>query len=134
MSTDYYIFNFDGPPPPDKVISVKGYKSVPMGTVEIVRAKIADHLPEVEWRSDDDFVGYVVDRGYAIEFFIAPDEDRLVYCIGVHPHGIAQAEPAMRRFCVPNNWYVFDPQEGRWIEPANLAGRAQEASGEQWPL
>lgn len=133
MSIDYYIFNFDGPLPPDEVMSVKGYKPAPMGTVETVLAQISTHLPKVEWRPaewspEHGFSGYVADKGYAIEIHVAPDEDGLVYGLGVHPYGLAEAQPVMRRFCVPLGWYVFDPQDGRWIEPAKLDDRRADAT------
>jgi hypothetical protein len=120
MSIDYYVFNFDGPPPPDEAMSARGYKSRPMGNIEAVQEKIARHVPEVEWEWSGWLVGHVVDKGYLIELAITADEDGLVYCIGVHPYGIAEAEPLMRRFCLPNGWYVFNPQSGKWIEPSNL--------------
>ncbi|MEJ2209651.1 MAG: hypothetical protein P8129_11520 [Anaerolineae bacterium] len=120
MSIDYYIFNFDGPPPPHDVISSRGYKSQPMGSVETVREKIARYLPQIEWGSGKKLVGYVVDKGYLIELSLTPDKDGLVYCIGVHPNGIAKAQPVMRRFCLSHGWYVHDPQKGEWIEPSEL--------------
>lgn len=135
MSIDYYIFNFDGPLPPDEVMNVKGYKPAPMGTPGAVLAEISGHLPQVEWRpaewgTERGFDGYVADKGYVIEIRVAPNDDGLVYDIAVHQYGIAEAQPAMRRFCVPLGWYVFDPQDGRWLEPSKLDdGKADTTLG-----
>ena len=120
MSIDYYIFNFNGPLPSSEILDAPGYTPPPLGDIKTVQEKMARYSPEIEWSRDDPFVGYVIDQGYLIEFNISPDDKGMVQCIGVHPNGIAEAEAVMRKFCIPNEWYVFDPQSGEWIHPTRL--------------
>ncbi len=120
MSIEYHIFNFDGPLPSDEIMNAKDYRLPPLGDVDKVKEKIARYLPEIEWFEDRPFVGYTVDNHYLIEFYLSPDETGLVHGIGVFPYGIAEAEAVMRKFCLPNEWYVFDPQIGEWLYPSEL--------------
>ncbi len=120
MSIDYLIFNFNGPLPSNEEMGAKGYSSPPLGLPDFVKAEISRYLPGIAWSDDDPHLGYISDQGYGIHFRLQIDDQGQVSTIGVHPYGIAEAEQFMQKFCVPNLWYVFDPQSGIWIHPTRL--------------
>ncbi|MFN8496241.1 MAG: hypothetical protein U0641_00125 [Anaerolineae bacterium] len=120
MRANYLIFNFGGPSPPDEVMNTEGYNSFPLGSVEYVREQFARYLPEAWWNDEDPTIASVVDQTYLIDFYASPNDDGLVYNIGVFPYGTARAGLFMRRVCLPNGWWVFAAGSGDWIPPGDL--------------
>ncbi len=111
MSWDVLVYACDSPPEsmgdlPDD------WQPPHLGSVDEVRGRIADSLPDVDWSSPD--WGTLKGDGFSFEFSLA-SKASLLDCFMVHVRGGGDAVRCLSKLAADNNWFLFDLSEGEWI-------------------
>jgi len=111
MSWDVSIFGGKEPPPVHNW--PPGWQPEVIGSGEEVRQRISAYLPEVHWQ--DPTRGAYLGDGFSFEIDIGDSDPVRDICVHVRGGGDPVAD--LRRFVVPNGWYMADWSTGDLIDP-----------------
>jgi len=122
MSWRLLVFNFDGHPPPEKLLP--GFSPRSMGPAGWVRDSISSLLADVDWSTPD---RGIFDGGEFTICFKLP-ADGPVDRVEVDVMGGGNPLPALALLCQVNGWFAYDVSEQVFLDPDAPRAQGWEAN------